>query len=450
MTTVAVPSIKEGCFMVRGKAVLHGVPQNVSVKPVTLQSVFIGAKSTSPSSHHIFTLGHLEAKIWWMIPRVGESANQIPVETQMLLQGARRDSAASLQGNTKNELQLRFESGKLAINRSTDSTAMLSEDPVSCARTFATRVSGDTNVQTTEALESVLVNSGDNLFEVIKDSINSKKSAVARASEDFMPRESTFQTLHVTSVAFNGLLLGEVMVPDWDMFQTVHDKAEFHAAARAAGSCPVYISNKPWNHDFKILEKLVLPDGSVLRAKYAGVFNCQGAGPWPLKQGGLQKPITTLTFPPISTNLRPVHVEFLEEVAGENWNGDCAVYAFNSGSLVRLPKSRSTEVSLRTFSCKVYTISPIQGVEFAPIGLLDMYNSGGALEALNFRNTDLLGCTVDVKMRGCGWFGGYSSVKPRHCRVDMEEAKFSFSDEDNLLIVKLPKECYFRVINIVY
>ncbi|PKI65360.1 hypothetical protein CRG98_014242, partial [Punica granatum] len=175
-----------------------------------------------------------------------------------------------------------------------------------------------------------------------------------------------------------------------------------------------------------------------------------GAGPWPLKQGGLQKPITTLTFPPISTNLRPVHVEFLEEVAGENWNGDCAVYAFNSGSLVRLPKSRSTEVSLRTFSCKVYTISPIQGVEFAPIGLLDMYNSGGALEALNFRNTDLLGCTVDVKMRGCGWFGGYSSVKPRHCRVDMEEAKFSFSDEDNLLIVKLPKECYFRVINIVY
>ncbi|PKI65361.1 hypothetical protein CRG98_014243 [Punica granatum] len=423
MTTVAVPSIKEGCFMVRGKAVLHGVPQNVSVKPVTLQSVFIGAKSTSPSSHHIFTLGHLEiskflflfrAKIWWMIPRVGESANQIPVETQMLLQGARRDSAVDDGMSPDGNPESRFYILMLPV------------------------LDGDTNVQTTEALESVLVNSGDNLFEVIKDSIkcvialallggcsprfliiddgwqdtfnefqkegepfiqgtqqyefidiikgkyglkfmymwhallgywgglhlasnnlkkynprlvfpiqsdgntanlrdiamdciekygtriigiervhdfyddlhgylvscgvdgvkgaleqsvarnfkdnsvifcmshsydsifNSKKSAVARASEDFMPRESTFQTLHVTSVAFNGLLLGEVMVPDWDMFQTVHDKAEFHAAARAAGSCPVYISNKPWNHDFKILEKLVLPDGSVLRAKYAG------------------------------------------------------------------------------------------------------------------------------------------------------------------------------------
>lgn len=34
-----------------------------------------------------------------------------------------------------------------------------------------------------------------------------------------MPREPTFQTLHVAAVAFNSLLLGEIVVPDWDMFQ---------------------------------------------------------------------------------------------------------------------------------------------------------------------------------------------------------------------------------------
>lgn len=33
----------------------------------------------------------------------------------------------------------------------------------------------------------------------------------------------------------------------------------------------------------------------------------------------------------ISGHVRPLDVEFLEDVAGENWNGDCAVYAFNSG-----------------------------------------------------------------------------------------------------------------------
>jgi hypothetical protein len=47
---------------------------------------------------------------------------------------------------------------------------------------------------------------------------SSSKSAVARASEDFMPREPMFQTLHIASVAFNSLLLGEVFIPDWDMF----------------------------------------------------------------------------------------------------------------------------------------------------------------------------------------------------------------------------------------
>lgn len=49
-------------------------------------------------------------------------------------------------------------------------------------------------------------------------SVSSKQNAVARASEDFMPREPTIQTLHVAAVAFNSLLLGEIMVPDWDMF----------------------------------------------------------------------------------------------------------------------------------------------------------------------------------------------------------------------------------------
>lgn len=47
---------------------------------------------------------------------------------------------------------------------------------------------------------------------------SSKRSAVARASEDFMPREPTLQTLHIASVSFNSLLLGEIMMPDWDMF----------------------------------------------------------------------------------------------------------------------------------------------------------------------------------------------------------------------------------------
>lgn len=62
-----------------------------------------------------------------------------------------------------------------------------------------------------------------------------------------------------------------------------------------------------------------------------GVFNCQGAGSWPLKQAAEDVPTTTSAPSSISGHVSPLDVEFLEEIAGENWNGECAVYAINSG-----------------------------------------------------------------------------------------------------------------------
>jgi hypothetical protein len=86
---------------------------------------------------------------------------------------------------------------------------------------------------------------------------------------------------------------------------------------------------------------------------------------------------------------------------------------------------------------------------FAPIGLVDMYNSGGAIEALNCTR-DLPGCTIKVRGRGCGRFGAYSSTKPRHCMVDMKEEEFTYNAEDGLLTVKLQGECKLKDIEFVY
>ena len=47
---------------------------------------------------------------------------------------------------------------------------------------------------------------------------SSKKSAAARVSEDFMPNEPTFHTLHIAAVAFNSLPFREIVVPNWYMF----------------------------------------------------------------------------------------------------------------------------------------------------------------------------------------------------------------------------------------
>ncbi|CAN6235384.1 unnamed protein product [Urochloa humidicola] len=295
------------------------------------------------------------------------------------------------------------------------------------------------------------------------------KSAVARASEDFMPREPTLQTLHIASVAFNSILLGEIFIPDWDMFHSKHESAEFHGAARALSGGGIYVSDKPGVHDFGVLKKLVLPDGSILRARHAGrptrdclfndpvmdgksllkiwnlnnlsgvigVFNCQGAGQWIW-------PVKDTAYVPSSINitgdLSPSEVESLEEIAGHNWNGDSAVYAFNSGSLSRLQKHQNLEVSLSTMACEIYTISPIEvfseAVQFAPLGLINMFNSGGALKDVS-SEADSTATTVHVRCRGPGRFGAFSATRPELCRVDEKQVEFSYT-EDGMLAFDLP------------
>lgn len=81
-------------------------------------------------------------------------------------------------------------------------------------------------------------------------------------------------------------------------------------------------------------------------------------------------------------------------------------------------------------------------VQIAPIGLLDMYNSGGAVEAMYCTMDHVAQCIIKIKGRGCGRFGAYSNVRPKRCIVDMkeEEEEFSYNPEDGLLTIKLDGE----------
>lgn len=72
-----------------------------------------------------------------------------------------------------------------------------------------------------------------------------------------------------------------------------------------------------------------------------GVFNCQGAGSWPTKQEADSEDVSSSALPPISGSVCPLDVEFLKEVAGENWEGDSAVYAYNSSKHQRLTFSHT-------------------------------------------------------------------------------------------------------------
>jgi len=73
---------------------------------------------------------------------------------------------------------------------------------------------------------------------------SSKQTAVVRASDDFFPRDPVSHTIHIAAVAYNSVFLGEFMLPDWDMFHSLHPAGEYHGSARAISGGPVYVRSR--------------------------------------------------------------------------------------------------------------------------------------------------------------------------------------------------------------
>ncbi|KAF3783844.1 putative galactinol--sucrose galactosyltransferase 1 [Nymphaea thermarum] len=247
---------------------------------------------------------------------------------------------------------------------------------------------------------------------------SSKRTAVIRASDDFFPRDPVTHTIHVASVAYNTLFLGEFMQPDWDMFHSLHPMAGYHGAARAVGGCAVYVSDKPGNHDFDLLKKLVLPDGSILRAKLPG------------------RPTRDCLFSdPARDGKSLLKIWNLNEHTGV------------IGELVYVPGNVSVPITLKSREYEVFTIVPVKKLHnrtrFAPIGLIKMFNSGGAIMELLYEPTR--SSSVSIKVRGCGHFGAYSSAIPKRITVDSHETAYEYDKNTGMinLVLGIPeKELY--------
>ncbi|CAN6197269.1 unnamed protein product [Urochloa humidicola] len=313
---------------------------------------------------------------------------------------------------------------------------------------------------------------------------SARRAAVVRASNDFYPHDPASHTVHVASVAYNSIFLGEFMQPDWDMFHSLHPAAEYHGAARAISGGPVYVSDKPGCHDFGVLRKLVLPDGSVLRARLpgrptrdclfsdpardgatllkvwnanacggvVGAFNCQGAGWCRIAKRTRVHDATPKT---LTGAVRAADVP-AAAIAGDEWDGEAVVvYAHRAGELVRLPRGAAVPVTLGALEYEVFAVCPLRRVggdaEFAPVGLIDMFNAGGAVESCAVRAAGEE-AVAEMRVRGCGRFGAYCSRRPARCVVDAAEVEFGYDAETGMVTVELPvpeKEMYRWMLEIV-
>ncbi|XP_022847247.1 stachyose synthase-like [Olea europaea var. sylvestris] len=271
------------------------------------------------------------------------------------------------------------------------------------------------------------------------------------------------QGVHMIHCAYNSMWMGQFILPDWDMFQSDHCCAKFHAGSRAICGGPVYVSDSLGGHDFALLEKLVFPDGTIPKCqfmalptrdclfknplfdsktilkiwninKYGGVvgaFNCQGAG-WDPKEQRIKG--YSHCYKPISGS---VHVNDIEwdqkkEATELGEAEEYAVYLTEDEKLFTTANnSDDIPIVIQSSTFEIFTFVPIKklgrAAKFAPIGLTNMFNCGGCIQELAYNGTN-----AEIDVKGGGNFLAYSNVSPKKCYLNGSEVGFEWSEKGKL------------------
>ncbi|CAA2934250.1 galactinol--sucrose galactosyltransferase-like [Olea europaea subsp. europaea] len=301
--------------------------------------------------------------------------------------------------------------------------------------------------------------------------------ALGRVGDDFWCTDpsgdpnGTFwlQGCHMVHCAYNSLWMGNFIQPDWDMFQSTHPCAEFHAASRAVSGGPIYVSDSVGKHNFQLLKSLVLPDGSILRCQHyalptrdcliedpmhdgktmlkiwnlnkftgvLGAFNCQGGGWCPVSRRNKSTSefsvnLTCLVSPKEiewGHGRNPIPLKGIEIFA---------VYKYKEGKLRLLKTSEYLEIALDPFDYELFVVSPVKVlsrklVQYAPIGLVNMLNSGGAIQSLGCDHVEGI---VRVGVKGSGEMKIFASEEPRSCTINRLTVDFSY--DDHVVVVQVP------------
>ncbi|PIA38049.1 hypothetical protein AQUCO_02900116v1 [Aquilegia coerulea] len=316
--------------------------------------------------------------------------------------------------------------------------------------------------------------------------LGTKQISLGRVGDDFWFQDPNgdpmgvywLQGVHMVHCAYNSMWMGQIIQPDWDMFQSDHPSAKFHAGSRAICGGPVYVSDSVGNHDYDLIKKLVFPDGTIPRCQHfalptrdcifknplfddktilkiwnlnkfggvVGAFNCQGAG-WDPKERRIKgysecyKPVSGLVH--ISDIEWDQKTETVEMGSAEKY----AVYLTESERLsVVATTSKAIEITIQPSSFEIFSFVPIQKlspkVKFAPIGLTNVFNCGGTIQRLEYGIGNELEISVNIKVKGGGKFLAYSSGSPKKCYLNSVEVDFNWLEDGKLtLILSWTEEC---------
>ena len=263
--------------------------------------------------------------------------------------------------------------------------------------------------------------------------LNFGSTPVARSVEDYFPYkpgegydlQQGNAAAHVLQAMYNALYFGELVFPDFDMFESTNPNAALHAAVRAANCAPIYVTDKAGEHDVALLKRLVDAEGRTLRADtpLRPVADCL----FQLQTARLFKASSRVGEGALLllANLADADVVEgtyrLSDITGLK-RGDYAVYLPATRLLLRPGFDDATAVRLKRFAHDLAHVAPIvEGV--AVIGLTDKLNGLAAVRDIRRQSGSL-----SLTARDGGTLLLWCETRPRSVKLDGRPAAFRFTD----------------------
>lgn len=242
-------------------------------------------------------------------------------------------------------------------------------------------------------------------------------SALARSSDDFLPKTAHGFWEHAIQNGYNSLWQGQFFWGDWDMFWSEHEESRQNAVLRAISGGPVYTSDPVGKTDPAVIWPLIKQDGTVIRCSGVGMPTADCLFENPLESS---KPFKLFNrygdgFVVAAFNLGSeteekcgvIRLSDMPHMTGKTW----LLWEHGTRQASVLEDDGFYEVKLEPGSAALFLLLPYDG--FAPVGILEKYIAPGCIRCL-YKEPHRALVAVDT----AGTFGFASDREPAEILCD--------------------------------
>lgn len=274
--------------------------------------------------------------------------------------------------------------------------------------------------------------------------LNFGSSAVARAVEDYFPYhanenynlEKGNAAAHVIQAVYNSLYFGQMVFPDFDMFQSHNPNAIYHAIARAINCGPIYISDNIGKQNVDVLWPLIYSDGKTIHSEtpLMPTEDCL----FQLQKPKLFKAFSMVGNVGLLGAFNAADTAIVEGVIKpsdiKNIQGnDFIIYEYFSQVCKRGNRASPIKVRLPRLGYKLYYIVPVKN-NFAALGLIEKYNAPATILEESWSKNK-----VNIRLYEGGLFKAYCGMKPLKIMINGKLHEFDYNQHQITINIPVKK-----------